>query len=121
MVPQTKKPARNRARLSKPEMNGTASSREVLTLAEAGAYLRVGEEAVLRLIKEQALPARQIGVEWRLLKSAVQRWLGREGAVDTSKAAQLAVVGSWKDDPFVDAELEEIYRRRRASVVEEAS
>jgi len=118
-MPQTKKSPPVRVRPSKTEMNGSLSTAEVLTLAEAAAYLRVGEKVVLQLIDEQALPARKIGKEWRLLKSAIQRWLGREGGVDTSKAAQLAVVGAWKDDPYVDAELAETYRQRRASIAED--
>jgi excisionase family DNA binding protein len=116
----TKKPGRNRVRSANPELNGSPSSDEVLTLAEAAAYLRIGEEAVLRLIEKQGLPARQVDAEWRLLKPAIQRWLGRE-TIDTSKAAQLAVVGSWKDDPYVDQELKETYERRRASRTEERS
>lgn len=119
-MPQTKKSPPIRVRPSKTEANGSESTAEVLTLAEAAAYLRVGEEGVLQLIDAQALPARKLGKEWRLLKSAIQRWLGREGGVDTSKAAQLAVVGAWKDDPLVEEELREIYRRRRSSVEEES-
>jgi excisionase family DNA binding protein len=48
---------------------------EVLTLAETAAYLRVPEEAVLALIRENALPAQQVGREWRFLKRAVDEWL----------------------------------------------
>jgi excisionase family DNA binding protein len=117
-MPQTRKPPRNRVQ---PEMNGQASSAEILTLAEAAEYLRVGKAGVLRLIGEQALPARQVDGEWRFLKSAIQRWLARESPTDTSRAAQLAVVGSWRNDPFVEAELRETYERRRASASGEAT
>jgi excisionase family DNA binding protein len=48
---------------------------EVLTLAEIATYLRVPEEAVLALIAKDALPAQQIGAEWRFLKRAVVDWL----------------------------------------------
>ena len=119
-MPQTKKPGRKPARPSEPESkNGVMG--EVLSLAEAATYLRVSEADVLRLIDEQALPARRIGKEWRFLKSAIQHWLSGDTTVDSAKAAQLAVAGSWKEDPLVEEELREIYKRRRASVAEEES
>jgi excisionase family DNA binding protein len=91
---------------------------DVLTLAEAAAYLRLTAEDVLRLITEQGLPARRLENEWRLLKSAIQKWLSHE-LIETGKAAQLAVAGAWKDDPLVDEELEETYRNRGQSIDEE--
>jgi excisionase family DNA binding protein len=48
---------------------------EVLTLPEVATYLRVPEEAVLPLVAKDALPAQQIGGEWRFLKRAVVEWL----------------------------------------------
>ena len=56
---------------------GNSVTADVLTLPEAAAYLRVPEEEVLRMVREQALPARRLGTEWRFLKSAVQEWLGQ--------------------------------------------
>jgi excisionase family DNA binding protein len=90
-------------------VNGPAG--EVLTLGEAAAYLRLGEAEVLRLVREQDLPGRLAGTEWRFLKSAIQAWLSQPAA-KPSKEAQLAVAGAWKEDPFVEAELREIYKRR---------
>jgi excisionase family DNA binding protein len=84
---------------------------DVLTLAEAAAYLRLSVDDVLQLIAEQGLPARRLGNEWRMLKSAIDKWLSQE-FVDTGKAAQLDLAGAWKDDPLVDEELQEIYRNR---------
>jgi excisionase family DNA binding protein len=84
----------------------------VFTLADAAAYLRVDEAAVLGLIDTHALPARRVGAEWRLLKSAVDDWLSQRPPITPGKAAQLAVAGSWKDDPLVDEELRETHRRR---------
>lgn len=48
---------------------------EVLTLPGIAEYLRVSEGAVLTSVGRGALPARQIGGEWRFLKSAVTEWL----------------------------------------------
>lgn len=95
-------------------MNGLMS--EVLTLPEAAAYLRLSEAEVLRLIDEQELPMRQVGKELRFLKSAIQEWLARGASTVSGKAAQLAVAGSWKDDPLVDLELQEALRRRGRAI-----
>jgi excisionase family DNA binding protein len=93
----------------------------VLTLPEAAAYLRLSEAEVLRQVDEQALPGRRFGTEWRFLKSALQQWLSTGKPHEPSKAAQLAVAGSWKDDPLVEEELKETYRRRGRSGTEDES
>src|SRR5947207_5608896 len=90
-----------------PRSEGT----EVLTLAEAAAYLRLAEAEVIRLVQSQDLPGRFAGTEWRFLKSALQDWL-RTPPPPGSKEAVLAVAGAWKDDPYVEEELREIYKRR---------
>lgn len=87
--------------------------REVLTLADAAAYLRLPEAEVVRLVREQELPARQAGTEWRFLLSAVRHWLSTGAPPLSSKEAWKKVVGVWKDDPTVDQLREEIERQRR--------
>jgi excisionase family DNA binding protein len=91
---------------------------EVMTLKEAAAYLRLPEADVLRLVDEQGLPARRMGKDWRFLKTAVQDWLRTGPGPQTGKEAQLAVIGAWKDDPYVQQELAETYRRRGRSKTE---
>src|SRR5690348_7958461 len=83
---------------------------EVLTLNEAAAYLRLPEGEVLRLIREQGLPARQIGSEWRILQDAIRCWLSTGPAPKSNKEAWRELVGVWKDDPTLDELLEEIKR-----------
>lgn len=113
-MPRVKKTAEQSAEPAESvASNGVAQ--EVLSLLEAAAYLRVSEADVLQLIEEQALPARRIGKEWRLLKSAIRNWLSVEGKTSSAKAAQLGAAGSWKDDPLVEEELRETYRRRRTA------
>jgi excisionase family DNA binding protein len=51
------------------------ASDEILTLAEAAAFLRVREEELLGLIAKKGLPGQQIGGEWRFLKRALIEWL----------------------------------------------
>jgi excisionase family DNA binding protein len=48
---------------------------DVLTLAEAAAFLRAPEAELLRLVETHDIPAQQIGGEWRFLKSALTDWL----------------------------------------------
>jgi excisionase family DNA binding protein len=48
---------------------------DVLTLAEAASYLRVPAEAVSELVAKRAIPAQEIGSEWRFSKRALAEWL----------------------------------------------
>lgn len=93
-------------------------SGEILTLSEAAAYLRIAEADVLRGVEEQALPARRFGNEWRFLKAAIRDWLGAGPSPKSNKEAWMELAGVWKDDPYVEAELAEIYRRRGRSTTE---
>ncbi len=87
------------------------TSAEVLTLSEAAAYLRVPEPEVIQMVKQQNLPGRLIGEQWRFLKSALQDWL-RIPAPRPSKEAVLSRIGNWQNDPYLEQELEEIHKRR---------
>src|SRR5262249_41478710 len=110
-----------RARPKGGEGKGTAVNgplAEVLTLAEAAAYLRVSEAEVLRWVEEQGLPARQAGKEWRFSRPAILEWLGPP-ARPRDKEGIWAAAGSWKDDPYLDGLLEEAYRKRGRPMVEE--
>jgi excisionase family DNA binding protein len=96
---------------------------EVLTLAEAAAYLRLTESDVLRWVHEQGLPGRQVGSEWRFLKAAIQDWLstGSPSALQANKEAWLSLAGAWKDDPDLEKIVEEAYRRRGRPITEDGS
>jgi excisionase family DNA binding protein len=120
-MPRTrKKPEAQSATLPPAAANGSAS--EVFTLAEAAAYLRIAEADVLRMIQEQALPARQVGAEWRFFKTAIQQWLSSGSPpVPSNKEAWMAFVGKWKDDPYLEDMVEEIYRRRGRPITEDGS
>jgi len=58
-----------------PQPEATPAGPEVLTLAEAAAYLRVTEVALGKLAAGQAIPSQQIDGEWRFLKRALNGWL----------------------------------------------
>jgi len=117
-MPQTKTRGNKKPKPTKrPAIPVESVTADVLTLPEAAAYLRVSEDEVVRLVREQDLPARLLGTEWRLLKAAIQDWL-RTPPPRGSKEAVLSTAGSMKDDPFLLDELEEIYRRRRQDAEE---
>lgn len=94
--------------------NGTV---DVLTLAEAAKYLRTSEAGVLDAIEHQSLPARRIGQEWRILKSAIEQWL-LTPQTRTGKAALQSLAGVWKGDPTIEPMLEEVYRQRGRPMLE---
>lgn len=114
------KPKKPRKPKTPPAANGRVESPpgEVFTLSEAAAYLRITESELLRLVDDQALPYRRFGTEWRFLKSAIQDWL-RTPPKPGSREAILSVAGAWKDDPLVEEEIKEIYRKRREDLVED--
>jgi excisionase family DNA binding protein len=95
---------------------------EVLTLAEAAAYLRLPEADVIGLVHSQDLPGRFAGSQWRFLKSAIQDWLSQPPP-RYSKEGQASVAGILKaeDDPDLVTMLEEIYRRRGRPITEDGS
>ncbi len=49
---------------------------DVLTLAEAAAFLRVKQEDLAELAERNGVPAQKIATEWRFLRLALEYWLG---------------------------------------------
>ena len=57
-------------------LNGTATTwPEVLTLAEAAAFLKVSEETLETEIAQNRIPGQRIGDEWRFLHAGLVNWL----------------------------------------------
>jgi excisionase family DNA binding protein len=50
---------------------------EILTLEEAGALLRVSDEALRARAEAGEIPGRRFGDEWRFVRSALLKWLQR--------------------------------------------
>ena len=68
----------NVGRRLQPEDPPAASSPgPVLTLDETAELLRTAPDAVLSLIEGEGLPARRVGSQWRLARTAVLDWLAR--------------------------------------------
>lgn len=62
------------------------SELDVLTLEEAAIYLKIEFGELRRMIKEQGLPGRKIGNEWRFLRGAIADWLRAPGGSSTPAA-----------------------------------
>jgi len=50
----------------------------VLTVREVAEYLRVHQATIYRLLKEQKLPAFQVGADWRFKREVIERWMIQE-------------------------------------------
>jgi hypothetical protein len=132
----------------KPKKNGKAKKHplpEVLTLAEAAAWLRVSEEVLHEAAVMGAVPGRMINVEWRFSSDQLRDWLKypkgnavngelrekgmksnhssviRPGFSETEAERQslLSVIGSMADDESWEPMVEEIYRERARHLVGE--
>jgi excisionase family DNA binding protein len=49
-----------------------------MTSVEAAEYLKMHVKTVCRLAKENKIPAKKVGSEWRFLKSVLDKWLAQE-------------------------------------------
>ncbi len=103
---------------AKPSANGTPLP-DVLTLAEAAAYLRLPIEELLRLVGSDGLPGRQCAGDWWFLKSALQNWLSMPNADVHNERLWLQQFGALKDDPYLEEMLADIYKRRGRPETEE--
>ena len=112
--PEAKKKLTSKVKPNLAEANGA----EVLTLAEAARFLRVSEGEILRLVGPQSIPGRQIGSEWRFLKSALRAWLATPPN-PSSKEALLSLAGAWKDDPNLKELVKGIYKERGRPMTED--
>ena len=73
------------------------AEREIMTVAEVGAYLRVHTSTIYRLLKKAGLPAFKIGADWRFYRDAVDEWaqarmLGGPVKLDTPRDQVVAGV-----------------------------
>ena len=117
-MPQTRNKPEKTTSKPVPGNAHKTTAAEVLTLPEAAAYLRVSEDEVVRLVRYQDLPGRLLGAEWRFLKAGINDWL-RTPPKQGSKEAVLSTIGAWKDDPYLEDMLKEIYKRRGRPMTED--
>ena len=122
-MPQTRtKPPKKPKPVPAVHANASQGTPDVLTLAEAAAYLRLPEKEVVALVHSQGLPGRLVAGDWRFLKTAIQLWLSIGAPTpETRKAALLPAAGCWKKDPELEGMVEEIDRRRGRPITEDGS
>lgn len=59
---------------------GAAAQDEVLTRSQAAKLLRVCSESVSKLVRDEGLPCKRVGKEYRFLRSEMLAWLAARGA-----------------------------------------
>jgi excisionase family DNA binding protein len=96
-----------------------AGTADVLTLAEAAAYLRTSPEEVLRLVRDQGLPGRKVGDDCRFLIEAIRDWLRAAPSGSSKQGFWQSHFGALANDPYLEELLGEIYRRRGRPEVQE--
>jgi len=55
---------------------------EVLNLEQAMEFFGASERTMIKLLREERIPARKIGREWRFHKTALLNWLGNGNSTD---------------------------------------
>ncbi|PTX47839.1 excisionase family DNA binding protein [Melghirimyces profundicolus] len=53
-------------------------SKEVMNIEEAAQYLSISERTLYKMVKENRIPARKVGRQWRFHKDALDSWLKGE-------------------------------------------
>ena len=48
---------------------------DILTLAEAAAFIRVSEKTLGEMARTRRVPSQKVGREWRFLRAALEAWL----------------------------------------------
>lgn len=59
----------------KQSVTGDSMLNEIMTFAEAAAYLKIGEKTLQRMISRKEIPCTKVGNQWRFMKSIVDDWL----------------------------------------------
>ena len=62
---------------------------EVLNLEEAIKFFGVSERTMIKLLREERIPARKIGREWRFSRAALLKWLGEGDSVNYLNQTEL--------------------------------
>lgn len=55
---------------------------DILNLEQAMDFFGVSERTMIKLLREERIPARKIGREWRFSKAALLKWLGEGDSVN---------------------------------------
>ena len=58
--------------------------KEILNMQEVCELLSVSEKTMIKLLKEENIPARKIGREWRFSRTAIIEWIGNGNSIEYS-------------------------------------
>ena len=75
---------------------------DVLNLEQAVEFFGVSERTMIKLLREERIPARKIGREWRFSKSALLKWLGEGDSVNYLNQTELFRVAEDTKDKTSD-------------------
>lgn len=53
----------------------TDDPKQIMTLQELSAYIRIAESSVYKLVRQGKIPGQKVGKTWRFLKGAIDAWL----------------------------------------------
>lgn len=67
---------------------------DILNLEQAMDFFGVSERTMIKLLREERIPARKIGREWRFSKTALLQWLGEGDSVNYLNQTELYRVAS---------------------------
>ena len=62
-----------------------ADIHEILTLAEAAAFIRVSEKTLGEMARTRRIPSQKVGREWRFLRTGLEAWLAGENGQAAAK------------------------------------
>lgn len=75
---------------------------EILTLEQACELLNVSERTMIKILREDHLPARKIGREWRFNKKALIEWIGCGDSVRYANQDDIYAVYQDKEGNYKD-------------------
>jgi len=61
--------------------------KEVLTIDELSAYLKISKSTLYKLVRERKIPAQKVGRHWRFHKEAIDKWLKVDNTQATSSTS----------------------------------
>ena len=75
---------------------------DVLNLEQAIEFFGVSERTMIKLLREERIPARKIGREWRFSKTSLLRWLGEGDSVNYLNQTELYRVSNDTETEMTD-------------------
>lgn len=64
------------------------AEREIMTVEEVAAYLRVHQSTIYRMLKRHQMPAFRMGADWRFIRDEIDKWCMEKIKVDGAIGAQ---------------------------------